>query len=141
MARRECLVKVSPYNLYRRENMPSEKKGAYAIEPTRTKARCWSCWAYFFLGELPQHANKVIWKRIKIDVEFAFCSLRESNGQQGDSFQSRYLTFDIVLRVCIGCLILVNHADNLQQIVLTQSLEIVGKLFHVNLYRIPVSIC
>jgi hypothetical protein len=48
------------------------------------------------------------------------------------------LTFDVVLSVRLAGLVIVNHCDYVQQVVLVQLLQAVGELFHVHVLVPPV---
>lgn len=54
----------------------------------------------------------------------------EASGLEGE-----ILTLSIVLGVRIGGLVIMYHLHNLQQIILVQFLQTIGKLVHINLYN------
>lgn len=86
--------------------------------------------------EVPEHLDKRVREGVQVHVELAHC---EGNDQVSSIVSrslgvGRGLTLGIVLGVRVGGLVVMYHLDDLQQIVLVQLLQTIGKLVHVDLY-------
>jgi hypothetical protein len=64
------------------------------------------------LAEFPQHVDEVVGKSVEVDVEFAL--------------------LDIVAHPALLGLVVVDHLNNLKQVVLVELLKTIGELIHVN---------
>lgn len=83
----------------------------------------------------------MIWKRAQVDVEFSLC--RPLVVGPTKNHQTK-LTLNIVLDICRLGLVIMDHLNNLQKVILVQLLQAVGKLLHIELHhksalRLPLS--
>lgn len=84
---------------------------------------------------LPQVFDQLIWKRVQIDVELSLCI---SSAHYPPFAKSMKLTLNIILGIRIWRLVVMNHLDDLQKVLLAQLDQAIGQFLHINSRSLPL---